>query len=84
MTEGEIPETIMTRSTTNISHISDFNWYDWVMFQDNLLAFPEKSLTLGQYLGLDINIGFMMMAKILKANGQYVCRSMLQHLTDEE
>ena len=36
MTGGEVPETIMTSSTADISHISEFGWYDWVMFRDNL------------------------------------------------
>jgi hypothetical protein len=28
MTNGEVPETIMTGSTANISHICEFGWYD--------------------------------------------------------
>ncbi len=28
MTNGKVPETIMTGSTTNISHISEFGRYD--------------------------------------------------------
>ncbi len=51
MTNGEVPETIMTGSTANISHICEFCWYDWVMFQDNLPTFPDNKLILGQYLG---------------------------------
>jgi hypothetical protein len=35
MTKGEVPETIMTGSTADISHICEFVWYDWVMFRDN-------------------------------------------------
>ena len=47
MTGGEVPETIMTGSTADISHISEFGWYDWVMFRDNLPAIPDNALTLG-------------------------------------
>jgi hypothetical protein len=36
MTNVEVPKTIMTRSTTNISHICEFGWYDRVMFRDNV------------------------------------------------
>jgi hypothetical protein len=32
MTAGQVPETIMTGNTANISHIAEFGWYDWVMF----------------------------------------------------
>jgi hypothetical protein len=46
MTNGKVPETIMTSSTTNISHICEFGWYDWVMFRDNVPAFPDVKLIL--------------------------------------
>ncbi len=47
MTNGKVPETIMTGSTADISHICEFGWYDWVMFRDNLLTFPDNKLILG-------------------------------------
>jgi hypothetical protein len=47
MTDGEVPETIMTGSTADISHICEFGWYDWVMFRDNLPTFPDNKLILG-------------------------------------
>ncbi len=74
----------MTGSTTNISHICELGWYDWVMFWDNLPAFPDIKLILGQYLGPATDVGSALTAKILKLNGQTVSRLTLQHLTDEE
>jgi hypothetical protein len=76
----------MKGGTADISQICMFAWYDWVMFRDtvNTIAFPDKRLTLGRYLGPAINIGMALTAKILKQNGQYVCRSTLRHLTPEE
>jgi hypothetical protein len=47
MTNGEVPETIMTVSTADISHICEFGWYDWVMFWDNLPTFPDNKLIVG-------------------------------------
>jgi hypothetical protein len=47
MTNGEVPETIMTGSTADISHICEFGWYDWVMFRDNLPTLPDNKLILG-------------------------------------
>jgi hypothetical protein len=47
VTNGKVPETIMTGSTANISHICEFGWYDWVMFRDNVLTFPDVKLILG-------------------------------------
>jgi hypothetical protein len=84
MTNGKVPETIMTGSTADISHICEFGWYDWVMFRDNVLTFPDVKLTLGGYLEPATNVGSALTAKILKLNGQTVCRSTLRHLTNEE
>jgi hypothetical protein len=35
MTAGQVPETIMTSNSANISHIAEFGLYDWVMLRDN-------------------------------------------------
>jgi hypothetical protein len=48
MTNGKVPETIMTGSTANISLICEFGWYDWVMFRDNVPTFPDVKFILGQ------------------------------------
>ncbi len=84
MTNGKVPETIMTGSTADISHICEFGWYDRVMFRDNVPMFPDVKLTLGQYLGPATNVGLALTAKILKSNGQTVCRSTLRHMNDKE
>ncbi len=85
-TGGEVPETILKGGTADISPICKFAWYDWVMFRNtvNTIAFPDNRLTLGKYLGPANDIGSALTAKILKQNGQYVCRSTLRHLTPEE
>jgi hypothetical protein len=84
MTAGQVPETIMTGNTADISHIVEFGWYDWVMFHDNKPSYPDVKLILGRYLGPAIDTGLALRAKILKLNGVFNCGSTLQHLTDEE
>jgi hypothetical protein len=85
MTAGHMPETIMTGNTADISHIAEFGWYEWGMFHDNNKpSYPDNKLILGHYLGPAIDTGLALTAKILKSNGVFVCRSTLQHLTDEE
>jgi hypothetical protein len=84
MTNGEVPETIMTGSTTDISHICEVGWYDWVMSRDIVPTFPDVKLTLGQYLGPVTKIGSALTAKILQSNWQTVCRSTLRHLNNKE
>ncbi len=77
MAAGQVPETIMTGNTADISHIAEFGWYDWVMFRDNEPSFPDDKLILGCYLGPAIDTGSALIAKILKSNGVFVCRSTL-------
>jgi hypothetical protein len=84
MTAGQVPETIMTRNTANISHIAEFRWYNWVTFCDNKPSYPDDKLILGHYLGSAIDTRSALTAKILKLNDVFVCRSTLRHLTDEE
>jgi hypothetical protein len=74
----------MTGSTADISHICEFGWYDWVMFRDNVPTFPDIKLILGRYLGPATDVGSALTAKILKSNGQTVCRSTLRHLNNKE
>ncbi len=63
MTNSKVPETIMTGSFTNISHIREFGWYDWVMFRDNVPMFPDIKLTLGRYWGPATDVGSALTAK---------------------
>ena len=72
MTARQVPETIMTGDTANISRICQFGWYDWVMYHDHT-EFPDNKALLGRYLGPDSDDGSMHTAKILKPNRQYVC-----------
>jgi hypothetical protein len=85
-TGGEVPETIMKGGAADISQICEFAWYDWVMFHDtvNPIAFPDDRLTLDRYLGPATDVGLALLAKILKQNSQYACRSTLRHLMPEE
>ena len=84
-TAGEVPETIMKGQTADISTICEFGWFDWVMFlEPDTVKFPHDKWTLGRYLGPAIDVGSAMTAKILKDNGQFVCRSTLRHLTPDE
>jgi hypothetical protein len=74
----------MTSDTADISHIAEFAWFDWVMFWDNVPAYPDNKMTLGQYLGPATDTGSALTSKILKANGQFVCRTMVRPLDDDK
>jgi hypothetical protein len=82
--EDEVPETLMTGSTTNIYDLCKFGWYDWVYFWDTSVSFPNNKETLRRYLGPAPDIGSVMAARILKENGEVVVCTMLRPLLQEE
>ena len=69
MLSGEVPETIMSGETSDISQFCEFEWYERVKFRDVAIQFPDDSLVLGRYLGPSIDVGPALAAKILKQNG---------------
>ena len=75
MLQGEVPETVMSGGTSDISECFEHRFYDWVMFRDNPIQYPDKNPVLGRYLVLAIDIGPEMMAKIMKANIEVVHHS---------
>ena len=82
--QGEVPETIMTGQMADISNICEYDWYEWVMFLDNTSLYPEDKRTLGRYLGPALDIGSSMCYKILKADGNFACRTTVRPLTLKE
>ena len=72
---GEIPD---------ISAFAEFGWYQWVMFRNMSVTYPEDNKVLGRYLGPSFKIGPAITAKTLKANGQVVHRSTLRGLTGDK
>ena len=82
--KGEVPETVMTGNTADISQFADLAWYDWVFFRDTTIAFPDDKEVLGKYLGPSFDIGPAMCAKFLKENGEVVHRSTYRPLTKDE
>ena len=82
--QNEVPETLVTGQTADISPIAELSWYDWVKFWDTNAQFPENKEVYGRWLGPAIDIGPAMSSKILKENGQYVVRSTYRPLSHEE
>ena len=82
--QGEVPETVMSSETSDISQFWEFAFYGWVMFRDEPVAYTEENPVLGSYLGLAIDVGPALTAKIIKANGELVNRSRYHPLMDTE
>jgi hypothetical protein len=51
--QGEVPEMVMSGETSDISQFCEFAFYDWIMFRDQPVAFPDDNPVLGCYLGPD-------------------------------
>ena len=82
--DGQVPETLVMGNTADISALSLFGWFKWVMFRDTVATYPDDKMVLGRDLGPAIDIGPAMTRKILKANGQVVYRSTVRSLTPDE
>ena len=74
----------MSGETADISPFALFGWYEWVMFRDTSVSYPDTPMVLGRDLGPAIDIGPAMTRKILKETGKVVYRSTVRSLTPDE
>ena len=49
--DGQVPKTIMSGQTADISHFAELGWYNWIKFFDTLSGYTEPKEVLGQWLG---------------------------------
>ena len=75
------PEAKMHGMSSDISDICEFEFYEWVMFNDSQATFPETKFHVGRWLGPAVDVGSALKYKILKSNGQVVPRLTIRHLT---
>ena len=82
--DGQVPETIMSGQTADISPFTALGWYDWIKYYDSVNSYPEHKELLGRWLGPAVDIGPAMTGKVLKANGQIIYTSTYRPLTNDE
>ena len=82
--QGETPETVLSGETADISQFCELSFYEWIMFRDEPVSYPDNNPVLGRFLGIAVDVGPAMTAKILKHNGEVVHRSTYRGLTDGE
>ena len=82
--DSQVPETVVSGQTSDISTVAEFAWYDWIYWWDTVSGFPEPREQLGRWLGPALDIGPAMTAKVLKENGQYVYTSSYRALHEDE
>ena len=82
--QGQVPETLLSGQTADISPFIEHGWYDWVKFYDTTAGYPEPREVYGRWLGPAVDVGPAMTSKVLKINGQEVCTSTCRAITDDE
>ena len=75
---------IMFRETSGISKFCESQLLKWVIIQDEIAPYHDDHFKLVRYLGPSIDIGPVMMEKIIEENGQGFHRSTDQALTHDE
>ena len=79
--QSQVPETMLTGQTADISSLAEYGWYDWVKYHD----FDSKEEKLGRWLGpADESVGSAMTSKILMRNCHIYITATLRPLTQEE
>ena len=82
--QGQVPETILSGQTADISPFVECKWYEFVRWYDIKAQFPQPREKYGRWLGPSLDVGPAMTAKILKENGQVLHLSTYRPLNDNE
>ena len=64
--QGEVTYTVMLGGNSDTSKLCEHGFYDWVMFRDKTIKYPDKNLVLGRYLGSEIDVGTALTDGIMK------------------
>jgi hypothetical protein len=82
--KSQVPETIMMGRTSDISHIYEFEWYEWIMYHEDK-GYPKIKAKLGCYLGpTEPGIGSVMNNYVLQHYGEVVTKRTIRKLPPQE
>ena len=65
---SETTEMFMKGETADTSRLCEFAWYEWAMFRNLLVQYPNDFMILGHYLWPSLHVGSHRTYKILKSN----------------
>ena len=82
-THGEVPQTVITGESADISWLVEFGWYDYVWYMSPEDTAMERK-KLGRYCGPFFNEGDAMSAKILTDRAQSLKRTSVFRVSAEE
>ena len=74
MLQGEVSEIEISGETSDISQLYEHVLYDWFIFMEETIKYPDENTVLGRYLGPAIYVGPAIVANIMKGNGEVVNR----------
>ena len=77
---GRTPYEIVMQHTPDISEYVIFEWYQWAYYWDEI----EKEKKLCRWLGVASNVGQSMCYNVLLSNGEYIARSTVIPIPDED
>ena len=66
--QGGVPETVISGGASDIIQFCEHGFYDWVMFRDEPIHYPDENPVLGRYLVTEIYVDPEMTAKTMKLN----------------
>ena len=79
--QNQVPETILTGETADISALAEYGWYDWVVYLDP----RDHEEHLGRWLGpANDDVGSAMTSKILQKNCEVIYCPNTRPLTQTE
>ena len=83
---SDVPHSYMTGEMTDISHLCNFGWYEWVKFrrEGDSAKYPFPTELLGRCLGPARNKGNMMSQRVLTEKGELLPVQTLRKLTKAE
>ncbi len=70
--KGKVCETHMMVQTADINNLCDFEWYEWVMFCDPPVTYPNLVVTLNQSPGPCLDVHNTTTYKFFLTNGKVV------------
>ena len=82
--KGMTPETMLSGQPTDISHLTEYSWYEWIYYWDDAAPYPMPRENLGRCLGPAENAGNAMSQWIMNRNGTVIPKQTLRTLTKTE
>ena len=83
---GMTPQSHLTGEPTDISHLCNFGWYEWIKYRKTgeETGFPSPNEKLGRCLGPANNQGHVMSQYVLTDSGEVIPIQTLRKLTQSE